>query len=519
MPEELAEMAEASARGGFFLFTGNALSLVTLAVGSIIVARLLGPENYGLFALALVVPSILGGLIDLGVNPALTRFSARLRADGESELAASILRSGFLFKLISGIAASATCFIFSDVFAAYILNRPEIGFLIKLTSLLIVFQTVFNAQDAAFIGLDRMEGSAVIRNVQAVAKTALSPLLVVLGFAIAGALTGHIISVVIAGLVGSLILFKLYRGFGRPSSSFSSSIKVMLSYGLPLYASSLLGLFLGQYQTIILAFFTSNAEIGNFSIAANLSSLISVLVFPMGVLFPAFSKVDPDSAELKSIFKLSVKYTAMLIVPATVIVAVLSRDIVYTLYGDSYGLGPLFLQLYILTFLSSGFGSVVIGNLFQGIGETRVVFRYSLINVLVFLPLAPVFAVAYHVPGLIIASLTSSLFSLAYALFIVVKKIKLSLDLKASLRIYLASSLSAVPVLGLLHVLPLNNALSLAINGPVFLLTYLTILPLTKAIDQTDLQNFKLMFSKLKVIWPLLKPVLAYEAKLASTFT
>jgi len=56
LSNKLADIAEDSARGGFFLFTENALSLLTLAIGSIITARFLGPENYGLLALSLVVP-------------------------------------------------------------------------------------------------------------------------------------------------------------------------------------------------------------------------------------------------------------------------------------------------------------------------------------------------------------------------------------------------------------------------------------------------------------------------------
>jgi hypothetical protein len=62
MSENLAEIAEDSARGGFFLFTGNALSYAILAIGSIIIGRLLGPENFGLYSLSLVVPSLLRGL-------------------------------------------------------------------------------------------------------------------------------------------------------------------------------------------------------------------------------------------------------------------------------------------------------------------------------------------------------------------------------------------------------------------------------------------------------------------------
>jgi len=515
MSDKIVEMAEDSARGGFFLFTGNALSLITLAIGSIIVARLLGPGNYGLLTLSLVVPSILAGFIDFGISSALTRFSAKLRAEGKSNLAASILKSGFLFKLILGVSMSLICFTFSDVFTTYILNRPEMSFLVKIASFLILFQTVFTALNSSFIGLDRMEGSALIMNAQSIAKTTLSPLLVISGFSVVGALTGHISGYMIAALAGSLIFFKYYRRLGKPSNdSFKGNIKVMLGYGFPLYLSALLDLFLGQYQTIVLAFFTSNIGIGNFSIATNLSSLINVLIFPLGVLFPAFSKVNPNGDELKRVFKLSVKYVALLIIPAIVVVAILSKDIVYTLYGHGFDLAPSFLSLYILAFLYTGFGSIVLTYLFSGIGETRIIFNWNLINLSIFLPLAPILTMLYGVPGLIVAFLISSLLSLSYGLLIAIKRINVDFDLKASLRIYLASFLSAIPILAFLQFSFLNSFFNVIICGLIFLITYITLLPLTGAIHESDLENFKIIFKRLKIVWPIIKLGLIYEGKI-----
>ncbi|MGQ9468429.1 MAG: hypothetical protein ACUVTD_01165 [Nitrososphaerales archaeon] len=66
---------------------------------------------------------------------------------------------------------SIICFIFSDTFATYILNRPKMGFLVKIASFLILFQTVFTALNSSFIGLDKTEGSALIMNAQAIIKT------------------------------------------------------------------------------------------------------------------------------------------------------------------------------------------------------------------------------------------------------------------------------------------------------------------------------------------------------------
>jgi len=57
MTDELAKVAEDSARGGFLLISGTALATVIMAIASILIGRLLGPELYGQYTLAIVVPN------------------------------------------------------------------------------------------------------------------------------------------------------------------------------------------------------------------------------------------------------------------------------------------------------------------------------------------------------------------------------------------------------------------------------------------------------------------------------
>ncbi|XHH08916.1 MAG: oligosaccharide flippase family protein [Candidatus Bathyarchaeia archaeon] len=515
---KLFEIAKCSAKGGLFLFAGNTLSLFILAVSSIVVARFLGPDAYGLLSLALVVPSLLMGLLDFGVNSALTRFSAKLKAEGNSQLAANLLKSGLIFKFLIGLIMSFVCLFFSDAFSIYLLSRPDLGPYIRLASFLVLFQTLFVAFNSSFTGLDKMHCNALTMNVQAVMKTALSTVLVVAGFSIVGALIGHITSYLIASITGCIVFMKLYKGLGSNTGKIKDSfenIRVMISYGFPLFLSTLLTLFQGQYQTIILAFFASNTEIGNFSIAITLSSLLNVLIFPINALFPAFSKVKSHSDDLKLIFKTSAKYTALLIVPTVVFLSLLAKELFYILYGSSFNLAPLFFQIYSLNFLLTGLGSAVLTYLFNGVGETKIVFKYSLINLLVFLPLAPMLAMFYGVIGIILAFLVSNALSVFYGLFAAAVKIHVKLEFKESIRIYVSSFLSAIPVVLLIST-AISGFTSLLLSFSIFFLVYFAILPLTGAIDNSDLENFRIMFGNLKPVWAILKPVIIIESKLLS---
>ena len=526
MTSNLTDIIHSSAKGGIFLFVGYFFSLLFLAIGSIIIARFLGPEGLGLFTLALVIPNLMLSFVDFGIGAALTRFSAKYRAEGRYDLVASFLKSGFFFKFAIGAIFSLLCFFFADEFAAYVLKKPDIGLLIRLSSPIILFQASFNYLTESFSGLDRMDSNATVMNVEAIVKMILSTILLLLGFGVLGAITGYVISYVVAVFIGGIIFLKFYKRLGRPyDNGFLRNTKSMISYGFPLYTSGFLGAILSQIQIMILALFVLNADIGNFNVAAGLLTLVGVLVYPFSALFPAFSKVKRGSSELENLFNLSVKYTSILIVPVTLMISILSRDIVFTLYGRTYTLAPSFLSLYILTNLYAGLGSVVVGHLLNGTGETRYSLYSSVINFIIFLPLAYILTQPYSIFGLLIAIIIANTCSFLYSLWAAVKKVGVKLNFRSSSRIYLASILSAIPILILTYTIQFYyrntvqfyfRILTLLLDAGVFVFIYLTLLPIVSAVDESDVENIKLLFRNSKILQPLINPVLKYESKLLS---
>ncbi len=96
---ELVDVAGQSVRGGFILFVGDAVSTFILAVGSILVARFLGPEYYGVYSVVLAAPAVFNSLIMLGLDEAVIRFSARLRSENRPKQLLSFMKSAITFRL------------------------------------------------------------------------------------------------------------------------------------------------------------------------------------------------------------------------------------------------------------------------------------------------------------------------------------------------------------------------------------------------------------------------------------
>lgn len=523
MSTKLNDIAKASARGSFFLFLGNTSSTIIMALTSILIARLLGPENYGLYALAMIAPSFLITLSDIGISPALTRFSARFHSEGKDRKVAGLIKAGIISKSVFSLLLSLVLLLLSQSIATLVLKRPSLGLLIRFTSLYLFGQAIFITLNSIFIGLDKTENSALLMNIQAITKAVSSPLLIILGMGAIGAILGAGLGFLLAAGTGIAVLFlhicpSLYSRNHGENVDFFQGLRLMVPYGMPLYLSTLVFSLLTLYQRFILAQFVSNVEIGNYTIAMNFSVLVTLLAYPIATsLFPAFSKlsIKKNRNMMEKMFKLSVKYTSLLVIPASFAVAVLSKEVVYTLYGSQYQLAPSYLVLYVLSFLCTGLGMLVVGNFFNGQGDTKTTLRISLANLGLSVPLAFTMTFLYGVPGLIISFLASQLLSTTYALFLVHKKYEVTIDLLSSVRTGVASLSSAILVYIFITFATIPIPIfKLAIGGSLYVTSFLVFAPLLRVINKVDIENLDELLKELAPIYPIAKWILNLEEKI-----
>jgi O-antigen/teichoic acid export membrane protein len=122
-----ADMAKVSVKGGFHVMWGLVASTVIQAVGTILIALLLGEDNYGLYSIALTAPTLIVLFRDWGINSAMIRYTAQSNAENKIANIRSIFMSGLLFEIGLGIALSLLGFLLSDFLAINVLKRPVIA--------------------------------------------------------------------------------------------------------------------------------------------------------------------------------------------------------------------------------------------------------------------------------------------------------------------------------------------------------------------------------------------------------
>jgi stage V sporulation protein B len=521
--EKALEMGKTSATGSFQLLIGVASSTVIMAVGSILLGRLMTTSEYGLYGIALAPSALISLFRDWGITSAMTKYIASLRASGREEEIHDFMVAGLIFEVVSGMALSFLSFFLATIIASFY-AKPQSASYIEIVSVSIIAGSLLAASQASFIGYERMGLNSFTLVCQAIVKAAVGPILVFLGYSVLGAVIGYDMGFVAAGLIGLavfyFILLRPLRKKRTKNSSMTKTFKTMLNYGVPLSIGSILAGILGQIYAFILIPLTSTTMYGNYVIAVNFSVLLTFFSTPIGtVLFPAFAKLDPQNEDelVKNVFASSVKYTCILMVPATMILMFLSGPMVGTLYGEKYAYAPFFLTLYVIANLLVVFGSLSSGGFLSGLGETRIIMIQNIITLIVGFPLGVALIPTYGVIGLIIASVFAGMPSTLWGLYWIWKHYKARANFQSSAKIFAASAIAAV--LAYLPTAFLSTAdwVKLIIGLIIFITVYILAAPIIGAVSLTDINNLRIMFSSMGTLSKIINIPLRAAEKAAQT--
>jgi O-antigen/teichoic acid export membrane protein len=517
--EKVFQMGKTSATGSFQLFIGVAVSTMIMAVGTIILGNLLQENGYGLYTITLIPALMIGLFRDWGINSAMTKYIASLRLKNKDSEIRDIIIAGLTFEIIVGLVLTLVSLFLANFIGTEIYHRPESVSLISIISITIFGGSLLNASQSSFIGFERMGLNSFTLICQAIVKTAVGPVLVILGYGVIGASVGYTAASLFAGVIGIMTLyFAVFRKLRKMENKRSGlrerlrglpdtlkkNLKNMLKYGVPLSISTILAGILAQTYGFAMAFYVSdNAILGNYSTASNFAVLLTFLSIPIStVLFPTFAKLDPENeSELVSnIFASSVKYTALVLVPATMTMMVLSKPMISTLYGEaSFITAPFFLTLLVITNLFVVFGSLSLGSFLSGLGETRMAMALGIVTIAFGLPLGLILIPRYGILGVIVGNMVSGIPSMLLGLYWVWKHYEAKAEFRSSAKIFTASALAAAASYPttLLHA---SSLMQLVLGLAVFLVIYVFGAPLIGAVSQPDIDTLRNMFSGLGIV-------------------
>jgi O-antigen/teichoic acid export membrane protein len=172
------------------------------AILTIFLVRKLGPDDYGVFALALSVASLVFLPADFGISQSTARFVAEHR--GEDSRIVQVLSDGLKLKLIaSGVLCALLFALAGPISNAY--DVPEMVWPLRGVSLAVFGQSIVGYYRTAFEALGRVSLTLRLISAESAVEATASITLVLVGAGVTGASFGRAIGY----LFGALFAFVL----------------------------------------------------------------------------------------------------------------------------------------------------------------------------------------------------------------------------------------------------------------------------------------------------------------------
>ena len=327
------------------LQAGSFLGSVIQAGIGIIIARLLQPELFGIYALAFGMASLTTLIIGMGIQEAVSSMLGRAYAQKDKTEMENIL--GFMLKITSFavlIVVAVTAFL--PGIADRLYGNSLIGVYAAIVSIAVVFSSLlFTLTYSSFQVTGRIKSLAALIVSDQSLRYGLSLIFVIVGFGVAGAVSGQLAGALIVFIISAL----LFRGVKKEEPLFpglwrligvAKKISIQKYFGFTFWVAldRNMGNVYMALPVILTGVYVTASEVSFFKLAFGYTNLALSLLGPISVLLNVeFPKIQVDDrARLYRNFKRISLYSFGLSALLTLGAVAVSPLAFKILYGESF---------------------------------------------------------------------------------------------------------------------------------------------------------------------------------------
>ena len=369
----------------------SAYQLLTTAIGkggtllfTIIIARMLMPELFGLYSLALSTTVVFSAPSDLGLGTTLIRFVSKSLGKNKPKEAKSYFSYLLKAKAILSITSAALLLLSAKFIANNYYQKPISLALIAgaIYIVLINFTTLFEVLFQSANNFKQAMYKEAIFQLSRLILIPLAILLTIQKFSTEISLFWIISSLALCYLITLIFIsrraYKTINFLKFEGQQLSITKKKEVNRFWALVSTTVLsGIFLGYVDTIILGRYVSASYIGFYQAALNLISSIIPLIPISTVLFPIFSRLKGE--RLEKGFNRSIRFSLLLSSFFFVASIIFSNLVVKLVYGSEYLPSSLILKIFALNIFLIPI-SALFESYFVSIGKPQVMAKYLIFS-------------------------------------------------------------------------------------------------------------------------------------------
>ncbi len=342
MPSDLAPQL---ARGASWVALRGLVAFAALLGLTPFVVGRLGPERYGLWALAAVIAAY-AQLSDLGIADGLVKFAAEHREHGDAAGLTALVNTALaaylgLALLVGGLLGAAMPALAEGLFRVPPPLQAEAVLVFRLAVAAYLVNLVAGVFTALLVGALRL-GVASAVGVGAILVNAAGTVHALRsGWGLAGLGATALATALLAGVVSALAARRAYPALRLAPWRLAdrATLRRLLGFGWKVQASSVAQLLTFQLDRILLSRFLGLPAVASYDVGSTAASQArGFLAGLLSPLTPAASRLQAagDQAALAGLYRRAFKLAAAAVLPAFLVLSALAGPLVRLWVGPGF---------------------------------------------------------------------------------------------------------------------------------------------------------------------------------------
>jgi len=362
-------------------------------VSSIILARLLGPEDYGLMAIALAIIAFSQGLTITGFDSALIQ---------KQENIEEYLNTSWTFELIRNLVLALIIFLTAPLLSFYF-NEPRAKLILEVMSITYVLQGLRNIGVVYFRKNLEFHKQFVLEMIPMIISiSAVIPLAYVLK---------NVWALVFSTLISqaiALLLSYILHPF-RPRFEWDlKKVCTLFDFGKWILGASIIVMIREQGITMFIGKLLGAVALGFY----NRSTAFSLIIFQQineivwKVGYPLYSQLQNEPSRLKGVFLKTTNLLSFIVFPMAGGLFVLSEDFTRLLLTEKWMPIVPMMKIFCIMALFSALATPA-NVMFQALGKPGLVTKISCLNLIILLIAIYPFLILFNETGVALSLLLS----------------------------------------------------------------------------------------------------------------
>ncbi|MFB6226469.1 MAG: flippase [Candidatus Paceibacteria bacterium] len=370
-------MSKTVVKNSAYNITGTLITKLGGLIFTIVLARILAPEYFGIYSLVLSVVGLAVALTDLGSNKTLVRYVSEALGHNDKTKARAYIRFLLKFRFFLAIGVILIIIVFGKFIAEGIFQKPEVYHPLLFATLLILGRAAFQFFKAGLTAVKDWRSITKLQFVQQVLRIGL--VLVALQLITTSQVEAVFVSLAIAFFLTALAAF-IYLDrelvVGRVSGDEFDKPRVLKYIAFMSFTVITLKLF-GSIDNFILGRFVESEFLGFYRAALSLATSVGALYGFGGVFLPIFTQIHGNRLERG--FEKSFKFVSILAIPSAIGLVIVSKHFITAIYGKEYLTGAIPLYALALTIVIMPFVGLY-SSLVEAKERPKILFRYTLVS-------------------------------------------------------------------------------------------------------------------------------------------